>query len=172
MLIERPRRDDFMHKVMTGTIFIEELKEQKSETCRKILESLPEWFGIPEATDAYVKGVVDLPMLVAKDQSGLIVGFIALKPQTSSAIEAYVLGIRPEWHRKGCGYLLFEAAENMARELGAKVLTVKTLAETNPNPHYRATRLFYEAMGFDPIEVFPTLWSPENPCLLMAKTLK
>jgi GNAT superfamily N-acetyltransferase len=161
-----------MNEAITEHIYIEELNEQKSEICQEILEALPEWFGIPEAIDAYAKGVADLPMLVAKNQSGLVIGFIALKPQTSSAVEAYVLGIRREWHRKGIGHLLFEAAERMARTLGARFLTVKTLADTHPDPHYQATRLFYEAIGFEPVEVFPTLWSPKNPCLLMAKTLK
>jgi GNAT superfamily N-acetyltransferase len=162
----------FMDEAIAKRIYIEELHEQKSETCRTILASLPEWFGIPEAIDAYAKAVADLPMIVAKDQAGLVVGFIVLKPQTSSAVEAYVLGIRREWHRKGCGHLLFEVAERMARKLGARFLTVKTLAATKSDPHYQATRLFYEAIGFEPIEVFPTLWSPENPCLLMAKSLK
>ena len=161
-----------MSKAITGDIYIEELKERKSETCREILEALPEWFGIPEAVDGYVKGVADLPMLVAKNQSGFVIGFISLKPKTSSAVEAYVLGIRREWHRKGIGRQLFEAAESLARKLDARFLTVKTLADTNPDPHYRATRLFYEAIGFEPIEVFPTLWSPKNPCLLMVKTLE
>lgn len=161
-----------MNEAITGSIHIEELNERKSETCRDILEALPEWFGIPEAIDAYATGVGDLPMLVAKNQSGRVIGFISLKPQTPSAVEAYVLGIRREWHRKGIGILLFEAAERMACKWGARFLTVKTLAETNPDPHYRATRQFYEAIGFEPIEVFPTLWSPGNPCLLMAKTIK
>ncbi|HKQ88884.1 MAG TPA: GNAT family N-acetyltransferase [Candidatus Acidoferrales bacterium] len=161
-----------MSKAITEHICIEELNEQKSKTCREILEALPEWFGIPEAIDAYAKGVAGLPMLVAKNQSGLVIGFISLKPQTSSAVEAYVLGIRREWHRKGIGHLLFEAAERMAHKLGATFLTVKTLADTHADPHYRATRLFYEAIGFEPVEVFPTLWSAKNPCLLMAKTLK
>ncbi|MGH9739868.1 MAG: GNAT family N-acetyltransferase [Candidatus Acidiferrales bacterium] len=161
-----------MNEPIKGHIHIEVLNEQKSAVCREILESLPEWFGIPEAIDSYAKGVVDLPMLVAKASSGLIIGFIALKPQTPSAVEAYVLGIRREWHRKGCGHLLFEAAEKMALDLDAKFLTVKTLASSHPDPHYKATRLFYEAIGFVPIEVFPGLWSPKNPCLLMAKTLK
>lgn len=161
-----------MKEPITEHISIEELNEQKSETCREILEALPEWFGIPAAIDAYAKGVAELPMLVAKDQSGLVIGFIALKPQTPSAVEAYVLGIRREWHRKGYGHLLFEAAERVARKLGASFLTVKTLADTHPDPHYQATRSFYKSIGFEPVEVFPTLWSPENPCLLMAKTLK
>jgi GNAT superfamily N-acetyltransferase len=153
-------------------IHIEILHERKSEVCREILEALPEWFGIPEAIDSYAKGVAELPMLVAKDTPGMIIGFIALKPQTPSAVEAYVLGIRREWHRKGCGRLLFEAGEKIALDLGAKFLTVKTLASSHPDPHYKATRLFYEAIGFVPIEVFPDLWSPKHPCLLMAKTLR
>jgi GNAT superfamily N-acetyltransferase len=153
-------------------IVIEEIDQQKCSICREILESLPEWFGIPDAIDEYVDGVADLPMLVAKDEVGSIIGFISLKVQTTSAVESYVLGLRKEWHRKGYGHLLFEAAEQKAKLLGAKFLTVKTLADTHPDVNYRATRLFYESLGFEPVEVFPALWSPENPCLLMLKTLK
>lgn len=160
-----------MDKKSAKDIRIEELHERKSEICREILEDLPEWFAIPQSIDAYAKGVADLPMLVAKDQNGTIIGFIALKQQTPQAVEAYVLGIRREWHRCGCGHLLFEAAEKLARKMGAKFLSVKTLADTHPDPHYKATRLFYEAIGFEPIEVFPTLWSQKNPCLLMIKRL-
>lgn len=50
-------------------------------------------------------------------------------------------------------------------------LTVKTLAPSHPDPHYAATRSFYEAMNFLPIELFPTLWGPANPCLLMARVI-
>lgn len=157
---------------MTELIYIEELHERKSETCREILESLPEWFGIPEAIDAYTKGVADLPVLVAKDKNHAIIGFIALKPQTLAAVEVYVLGVRREWHRKGCGHLLLGEAERIALKMGAKFLTVKTLADTHPDPHYRVTRLFYEAIGFEPVEVFPTWWSPRTPCLLMVKMLE
>lgn len=160
-----------MDRTMAEGIHMENLTEKKSEICREILEALPEWFGIREAVDAYAEGVVDLPMVAAKDRSGLVVGFIALKPQTSAAVEAYVLGVRREWQRKGCGHLLFQEAERIARGLGARFLTVKTLADTHPDPHYRATRLFYEAIGFEPLEVFPDLWSRNNPCLLMVKPL-
>ena len=161
-----------MNEGIIDRIYIEELNERKSETCREILQALPEWFGIPEAIDAYARGAADLPMIVARNQSGLVIGFISLKPQTSSAVEAYVLGIRREWHRKGIGRSLIEAAERMARQRGATFLTVKTLADTHPDPHYQATRRFYEAIGFQPLEVFPSLWSPKHPCLLMVKPLK
>lgn len=161
-----------MTNLTVKSIRIEEIYQHKNKVCREILEALPEWFGIPESIDEYVDGVENMPMLVAKDQSDNIIGFISLKIQTSSAVEAYVLGIRKEWHRKGCGNILFKAAENKAKDLGAKFLTVKTLADTNPDINYTATRRFYESFGFKPIEIFPSLWSPENPCLLMLKILK
>jgi GNAT superfamily N-acetyltransferase len=158
-----------MSRPVSKPIHVEMLQEGKGEICREILESLPEWFGIPEAIEAYARSVADLPMLVASDPLGRVIGFIALRPQTASAVEVYVMGVRREWHRNGCGRLLIEAGQRIARELGAKFLTVKTLAENHPDPNYRATRLFYEAIGFHSIEVFPRLWSPENPCLLMVK---
>jgi ribosomal protein S18 acetylase RimI-like enzyme len=34
------------------------------------------------------------------------------------------------------------------------------------------TRRFYEAIGFEPIEEFPTMWGNDNPCLLLVKPLK
>ena len=132
---------------------------------------LPEWFGIPEAVDAYVAAVDDLPLLIARINGSEIIGFLSLRFHTEAAAEAYVLGVRPEWHRKGIGIRLFEAAGALARSRGCKYLTVKTLAAEHPDPHYRATRLFYEAIGFEPIEVLPTLWGPDNPCLLMLKRL-
>jgi ribosomal protein S18 acetylase RimI-like enzyme len=110
-------------------------------------------------------------MLAAKTAGDQIIGFLALKFHTASAAEAYVLGVHPVWHRRGVGTKLFYAAFETARSRGARYLTVKTLAASHPDPHYRATRLFYEALGFEPIEVFPTLWDMRNPCLLMLKRL-
>jgi hypothetical protein len=47
-------------------------------------------------------------------------------------------------------------------------LTVKTLSPSRPDPNYAGTRRFYEAVGFLPIEEFPTLWGANNPCLFHA----
>jgi ribosomal protein S18 acetylase RimI-like enzyme len=147
-----------------------EIREGKDLLCREILNSLPEWFGIPEAIDAYVEGVKQQPMLICKETSkGSIVGFLSLRLHTPFATEAYVLGIRREWHRQGCGTMLFNAASELIRTRGARFLTVKTLAATNPDPNYTLTRQFYEKIGFLPIEVFASLWGAQNPCLLMIK---
>lgn len=48
---------------------------------------------------------------------------------------------------------------------------MKTLSADHPDRHYAATRVFYEAMGFEPIEVFAELWGSDTPCLLMLKRL-
>lgn len=110
-------------------------------------------------------------MLVARTADGQVVGFLSLKIQTPAAAEAYVLGVRREWHRRGIGTRLFEAAAMRTRSQGCRYLTVKTLAASRPDPHYMATRRFYEALRFEPIEIFPTLWRTDNPCLMMIKRL-
>jgi hypothetical protein len=48
---------------------------------------------------------------------------------------------------------------------------VKTLAPSDPDPGYEATRAFYAAAGFRPLETLPQVWGPENPCLLMVRPL-
>jgi hypothetical protein len=74
----------------------------------------------------------------------------------------------PEWF----GILAaVEAAARLARSQGARFLTVKTFSPSRPDAGYAATRLFYEAVGFLPIEEITTLWGPENPCLLMLRPL-
>lgn len=151
---------------------ITELHAGKGAVCRDILESLPEWFGIPSSIDGYVYGVESQPMIVCREpEQHRIVGFVSLRFHGEFAAEAYVLGIRREWHRCGAGTKLFRAAEQMARDQGMRFLTVKTLAPTKPNPFYSITRRFYEKIGFVPLEILPTFWGPNNPCLMMIKQL-
>ena len=73
--------------------------------------------------------------------------------------------------RRGLGRALVRAAERHGRATGRALLTVKNLAPRVESDEYGRTRAFYEAMGFRPVEVFPTLWGEANPCLLMAKPL-
>jgi ribosomal protein S18 acetylase RimI-like enzyme len=147
-----------------------DLKDGRGVLARRILSGLPDWFGIPESVDAYVAASELLPMFAVRSE-GNLVGFLSVKAHTPVAAEAYVMGVERAWHRRGCGRALFAAAERMLSAQGARYLTVKTLAASHPDPFYAATRRFYEAIGFEPIEVFPTLWNEENPCLLMLKRL-
>ena len=57
------------------------------------------------------------------------------------------------------------------RERGVRFLTVKTVAASPDDLIYGATRKLYDALGFLPVEVFPTLSFALNPRLMMIKPL-
>ena len=97
------------------------------------------------------------------------VGFVAIKVHNPHTADVYVIGVLESHHGKGIGRRLIDVCENFCRVHGMTFLTVKTLADTHPDPFYANTRMFYETMGFKPLEIFPLHWGEDNPCLLMAK---
>lgn len=139
--------------------------------CEAILRALPEWFGIEAATVQYIRDVDELPTFVAF-VDGRAVGFMTVKQHFPQAAELYVLGVLPEMHHRGVGRALLARVEAYLREQGVEYLQVKTLNATHPDPGYTKTRLFYEAMGFTPLEEFKTMWDEANPCLLMVKSVE
>lgn len=149
---------------------IHEVTVGKGAICASILATLPGWFGIPESNDAYRRDVETMPMFAASD-AGRNIGFIALKQHTKFASEIHVLGVRPEWHRKGIGQALVTRARDFCIGNGNRFLTVKTRSPSRPDPGYLKTLAFYEAMEFMAIEEFPLLWNPENPALMMITVL-
>jgi len=142
----------------------------KSPICEQILRGLPDWFGIETALMQFVREAAELPMLVAVEVS-TPVGFITLRRHSDYAWEIHAIGVRPDRHRRGLGRRLLEEAERWLRDRHAEYLTVKTLDPSAESEPYERTRAFYSAMGFRPLMELPTLWSPENPCLVMIKPL-
>ena len=143
---------------------------EKAALCEGILRALPEWFGIEESLLDYVEKVKKLPLWAAFAGEKAI-GFAAFLEHSPYAGAVCVMGVRPEYHRKGVGRLLVGQCEAFARGNGMEFLTVKTLDSSREDVGYAKTREFYYAMGFRPLEVFPTLWDEANPCLLLAKYL-
>lgn len=141
---------------------------ERAALCNAILRALPDWFGIEESIVDYVDQVQSVPFWAAHD-GDKPVGFAALKAHTPFAAEVMVMGVLESHHRLGIGKGLIGACEGHCIDQGYRFLTVKTLADTHPDPGYARTRHFYRAMGFLPLEVFPTLWDEANPCLLMVK---
>jgi ribosomal protein S18 acetylase RimI-like enzyme len=131
-----------------------------------VLAALPGWFGIEEAVERYVREVAELPTFAVERD-----GFLALKQHTDTAAEIYVMGVRPESHRRGIGTALLEAAEAFLRGREVEYLQVKTLGPSHPSEHYAATRSFYAARGFRPLEELTAIWGEANPCLVMVKHL-
>ena len=142
----------------------------QSTICGPILRSLPDWFGIEKAILGYECEIDRLPTFLAKDD-GIVLGFISLKQHFPASAEIYVMGVLPEAHRLGIGRALVTAAEAHARRLGIEYLQVKTLGPTNQDPGYARTRVFYNAMGFVPMEEFKKIWDENNPCLILVKRL-
>ena len=142
----------------------------KADLCRSVLDDLSDWFAIAEAKEAYAAKASSSPMIGCR-LDGAMAGFASLVPSTEAATEIHVMGVFRRFQRRGLGKALVAGASRWAKDRGAQFLTVKTLAPTHPDPHYAATRRFYEAMGFAPLEIFPTLWGSENPCLLMVRSI-
>ena len=141
-----------------------------------MLEALPDWFGIPEAIDQFCRDARDLRMWVArtKDKTGNdeVAGLVTLLQHFPVTAELHLIAIRAQYHRKGLGHKLLTAAETHLKQTETQILTVKSLAPSVSDRFYARTHRFYVAQGFVPLEVFPTLWDEENPCLLMAKVFR
>lgn len=137
-------------------------RQEKQRVARVILEALPEWFGIPEARENYIRESVDEIMLVSSE-GGEPDGFLCLKETGRDTLELAVMGVLKEYHRQGVGTALVQAAKRIARERGYSFLQVKTV-QMGRYPEYDATNRFYLSLGFKEFEVFPTLWDEWNPC--------
>ena len=145
------------------------LPNDKQRIAREILEALPEWFGIPEAREEYIKKSAAQPIFAAFDGENAV-GFLCLDETGKDTAELYVMGVLKDHHRRGVGRRLFEAAKERARALGYSFLQVKTV-QMGKYPEYDATNRFYLALGFREFEVFPTLWDEWNPCQIYVMSL-
>jgi len=145
-----------------------EIADEKSKICDSILRALPNWFAIEASIVDYASGVTDNVFFGAFDGS-MPVGFISLKVHNPYTAEIYVMGLLEKCHGQGIGRKLVEICENYCRAHNMEFFTVKTVSDGSEDTYYEKTRLFYAAMGFKPLEVFPLLWDEHNPCLFLAK---
>ena len=143
---------------------------EKRRIAREILEALPEWFGIAEAREDYILKSADETMVASFDQDAPN-GFLCLKETGKDTVELAVMGVRKEYHRKGIGTGLFEAAKEIAVDKGYSFLQVKTV-QMGKYEDYDRTNRFYLALGFKEFEVFPTLWDAHNPCQIYVMSIE
>ena len=76
-------------------LVIKEVKdeEQKMAVVAEVLKDLPEWFGIPESTQAYIEGAKDLQVWAAFQESNLL-GFVSLSYSSEDCAEIDCLGVK------------------------------------------------------------------------------
>ena len=144
--------------------------EEKRGIARQILESLPDWFGIPEAVEKYVRESAD-QMMAASYEGETPNGFLCLKETGRDTVELAVMGVRKEAHRQGIGRALFEEAKRRARAKGYSFIQVKTV-KMGCYEEYDRTNLFYLSLGFREFEVMPTLWDEANPCQIYVMAIR
>ena len=149
-------------------VSVEEAAE-KQRISRSILEALPEWFGIPEAREQYIKESAAQPFFAALDAEKPV-GFLCLKETGKETVELSVMGVLKDCHGKGIGRKLFEQAKKAARNSGYAFMQVKTV-QMGRYAAYDATNRFYRSLGFKEFELFPTLWDERNPCQIYVMTL-
>jgi coenzyme F420-0:L-glutamate ligase/coenzyme F420-1:gamma-L-glutamate ligase len=140
---------------------------ERSRVAEVVLRDLPEWFGIEEATAAYIEAAATLPTFAVEPAAG----FLCLKQHTPRAAELYVMGVRREQHRRGIGRALVSDAESWCRARGIRYLHVKTLGPSRSSRGYDATRAFYVALGFVALEELHGLWDEGNPALILVKDI-
>jgi ribosomal protein S18 acetylase RimI-like enzyme len=137
----------------------------------RLLRSLPQWFGIESSTAGYVRMAGELPAYLAWGPDQHPVGVLLAVRHFPRAAEIYLLAVDPAEHRRGAGRAMVTALERDLVADGVRFLQVKTLGPSHPDPGYRLTRKFYQAMGFEPVEELTGLWPEGNPCLIMMKVL-
>ncbi len=143
--------------------------EEKEIISRKILEALPDWFGIPESREEYIKDSVNQQFFAAiKDEKPI--GFLCLKETGKDTVELAVMGVLKEFHRHGVGRKLFEMAKEKAAKDGFSFIQVKTV-QMGKYDYYDDTSRFYISLGFKEFEIFPTLWDEWNPCQIYVMAL-
>ena len=149
-------------------VSVEEATE-KQRISRTVLEALPEWFGISEAREQYIKESATQPFFAALEAENVI-GFLCLKETGKETVELSVMGVLKDYQRRGLGRKLFEQAKKVVGNLGYSFMQVKTV-QMGRYAEYDATNRFYLSLGFKEFELFPTLWDERNPCQIYVMNL-
>ena len=89
--------------------------EEKQRIARSILTALPEWFGIPESTENYIRESAN-EIMVASFEEEKANGFLCLKETGKDTVELAVMGVLKTHHRKGIGRDMFDEAKRIAAE--------------------------------------------------------
>lgn len=136
----------------------------------RLLATVPEWFGIEEATNSYIEDARRLETWTVRDAASTVVGLALVERHFDHAWDLNLMVVDRAHHGQGIGSALVRGVEQEARRHGARLLQVKTLSSSHPDAGYARTRHFYQRCGFLPLEE-TDLWGPQNPCLVMVKPL-
>ena len=111
------------------------------------------WIGDDFWRDGFEEELAALPgcydvLLVARDDTGALIGSVAVRPLPDGTGELRRFYVRPPARGTGLGKTLAAAAVARARELGYALLRLDTL------PQMEAARRIYASLGFVPCEPY------------------
>jgi GNAT superfamily N-acetyltransferase len=145
-------------------------RRQDPDAVDRILRSLPAWFGIEEAIQAYVDRAARLPSYLATIGE-VVVGVALVERHFPESAEIHLIAVDPLHHGFGIGSALVRYIEDDLRADGARVLQVHTVGPSYENEEYAKTRQFYGTAGFIPLrEVDGLGW--DGPTLILVKSLE
>lgn len=143
---------------------------QVPDDVARLLSTVPEWFGQPEANAEYIDAARTKETWTVRDAAGTVVGVTLVDRHFPHVAEIHLTVVARTAHGCGVGTAMLEAIEADAIVGGVKLLEVKTLGASHPDEGYARTRHFYEKCGFLPLEE-TDLWGAGTPCLIMVKPL-
>lgn len=144
--------------------------EPAPEVTASILADLPEGIVLPHSTEHYVEAARDLVTYLALSADGEAVGVLLLEPHFHETVEVQLMAVRSAYLRQGIGRRLLAEIEADARAFGTRLIEVKTIGPSDPVPGSAASRVFYQDMGFLPVEEVHGLWDG-RPGLIQVKVV-
>lgn len=142
-----------------------------SSSARSILTSLPDWFGDPDAIDAYQHDAEsDAFQSLLAVASGTTVGIVLVRRHFPEAAELHLIAVAPAARGHGVGRALVDRIAADLTGDGCRLLSVHTVGPSFDSESYADTRRFYRATGFYPLEEHNGLgWY--GPSLILVRVL-
>lgn len=140
------------------------------EVTASILADLPGGIVLPRPDAFYLEAARDMVTYLALTEDGDAVGVLLLEPHFPETIEVHLMAVRSAYLRQGIGRRLLGAIEADAKAFGTRLIEVKTVGPSDPDPGSAASRLFYEDMGFLAVEEVRGLWDAK-PALIQVKVV-
>jgi GNAT superfamily N-acetyltransferase len=147
----------------------EVVRRQDPAAVSEILASIPDWFGIPEANENYVRDAGRMPSYLAVEGDD-VVGVALVNEHFPLSRELHPIAVGRDRHRQGAGKALLAAVEEDLRADGVRILEVHTLGPSDTDEGYARTREFYLAQGFVAMNELQRIdW--DGPTLILVKPL-
>jgi ribosomal protein S18 acetylase RimI-like enzyme len=118
----------------------------------------------------YVRDSSKMPTFALEEKRTLL-GFVTLREHFAHAWEVHCIAVDAQHRGSGIGTRLLQHAETWLSNRGVRFLQIKTVHTDPDDPYCSQTRAFYLHRGYASIEVFPELWSPNNPALQLIKQI-